>query len=121
MRVSSPSCFWNIFRGPVVGYVESVGRVGFIFKHTSMRVRITSSNVAKGELILVSLSKYGNETELLKKATQAVETRTPVLIQAETDYIGSPHVGYIFGESNPNYAVTLELQSGLVDTSILTR
>jgi hypothetical protein len=84
--------FITLQSGQFVGYIEEMGLAGVIFKHKSINIRTTSSNISSGDRHEYSISKAGDEAFQIAK--KAMVERKPVIATFERHLCGSPTVGY---------------------------
>jgi hypothetical protein len=88
--------FWCITRGVEIVQIESLHKQGYIFKHNEARARITSSNMAPGEVKQYSLEMADAEPRAC--LGRALASRRPVRIEYECHVLGLPWRGYIFND-----------------------
>jgi hypothetical protein len=96
IRTSIATNFWRYGRGLLVANVEAVGTKGLVFTHRFARIRITSSNVAHGQLNIAS-------TELLDQRqrdilSDAVAAKRSVQLHFEEHVLSAPWRGEVCDE-----------------------
>lgn len=70
---------WTISQGKDIGYIESVKKTGFFWKHNEILFRHTSSNLANGVLFNISLH-YMISNPKLSNLSKFMNDRKPVII-----------------------------------------
>ena len=121
MRKSSQLFFWNLTKGPVIGYVESVRSTGVFFKHIEIGIRETSSKMANGDVLYYSLSKHDIGDVLYETAMLAMKERKPATFITENDFLGLPTHGYTGCTHEPWYVSDININNGLTDITTTTK
>lgn len=97
--------FWTLHRGTHVGYIEAIHACGFIFKNDGIDFRQTSSNIAHGELVDLSIEKMNTKKPTADTvAIQYIRPRQSVIIEAQTDLLGLPWKGPVLF---PKYVLSI--------------
>ena len=97
MRSTVVSHFWKLASCNATGYVEAIGVSGIFIKNPVVRFRITSSNVAEGEIYFMGITSLTNIDK--DTLTKAMNNHTQLTVQMEEHLLGSPWKGDVFGPS----------------------
>lgn len=90
---SFASRLWCYSKGRVLGTVEAICRNGFIFSNADVRLRVTSSNVAHGEVHFYSIE--GLPQVEVDRLSDAMRDRRIVAVHVEEHVLGLPGRGDI--------------------------
>lgn len=102
LRTLGKRTFWTLSEGRSIGYIESIGNAGIIFKNRVLTFRETSSNFASREPIQCSTSYLQmGEDQLYELMTN----KKQVTATFRTELIGLPHRGDI---ESPIYITKIE-------------
>lgn len=95
-RSSLASRFWRVGEGLVVANVEAVGTKGVIFTHNFARLRVTSSNMAHGQVYTPSLERL--EQWQRDWISDAMKQKRSIQVGFETHLLSAPWRGEIADE-----------------------
>lgn len=93
-RHASVNKLWTLSQIESIGYIESVGEIGIIFKHPVISFRETSSNLSTGDVYLISTVHHTQSTDVLKKY---MAQRMPVSIKMNDQLFSLPTKGFLMG------------------------
>ena len=86
--------FWTLSEGKCIGYIETVSECGFFWKHDQVSFRNTSSNLATGEVVSLSIhNQQHNHDNLIK----FMNNRVPVIIKYNEQLFSVPWKNDILG------------------------
>jgi hypothetical protein len=88
--------FWTLSEGKSIGYIESVNKGGIFWKHDQVSFRNTSSNLATGEVVSLSINKDKHDDNNLIKY---MNNRVPVIIKYNEQLFSFPWKNNILGGS----------------------
>ena len=88
---SLASRFWCYSKVRVTGVVEAIGHNGLFFSNADVRLRVTSSNMAHGQVYIYSIE--GLPQVQVDRLTDAMLDRRSVIVHAEEHVFGLPWRG----------------------------
>ena len=93
LRRSFAQHFWRVHQYSATVTVEAMGKAGILFTNKEARLRVTSSQVAHGEVLNASLEGLSHgEEEILQNA---MKTRRIATVHAEHHLLSWPWNGDI--------------------------